>query len=314
MSNNNTQLPVEVVNEIQKKADQLYPLIGDVKKKIGFKAGAIEYATKLHQVEKERDEEKRQRVLSVKSLRYSLNQREAEVSKLKGKGDELARKARSLRLSVTAHPDYKGEPNDEWTDLIEGIDEALAEWKGCNETLPPVTQQGAVWVMATDRLPGWYKPTKWRLYGVEMDGQYALAYMTNNYPNSLYGWEWLDESGQSKEGNKEEPDIDELWDEHSALIGDDIDDLTFWAGRTVMKKEDFEKAIEEIKKGKGPVEQKGNPFDYETRETLEKGTPAPPEAIKRMKDRWIAEGKRECPDCGLWFKSEGRCPKCNHMG
>lgn len=47
---------------------------------------------------------------------------------LKAKGEKLARAAHSLRLSVTAHPDYTGEENEEWTDLVEGIDEALAEW------------------------------------------------------------------------------------------------------------------------------------------------------------------------------------------
>ena len=26
------------------------------------------------------------------------------------------------------------------------------------------------------------------------------------------------------------------------------------------------------------------------------------------------EGKRQCSDCGVWFKSEGRCPECNPMG
>jgi len=55
----NTQLPAEVLpkewqEEIQKKADELYPLIGDVKKKIGYKAGAIEYSQfALHCIESE---------------------------------------------------------------------------------------------------------------------------------------------------------------------------------------------------------------------------------------------------------------------
>lgn len=62
--------------------------------------------------------------------------------------------------------------------------------------------------------------------------------------------EWLDES-PSKEGNKDrEVSIDELWDEHSALIGDDIDDLSYWSGREVMKKEDFIKAVEQYNQQK----------------------------------------------------------------
>jgi hypothetical protein len=52
--------------------------------------------------------------------------------------------------------------------------------------------------------------------------------------------------GEQKENDA--VDVDELWDEHSALIGDDIDDLSYWAGREVMKKKDFEKAIDEYQK------------------------------------------------------------------
>lgn len=40
-----------------------------------------------------------------------------------------------------------------------------------------------------------------------------------------------------------EVDPEILWDEHSALIGEDIDDLSYWSGKDVMKKEDFLKAI-----------------------------------------------------------------------
>jgi hypothetical protein len=36
--------------------------------------------------------------------------------------------------------------------------------------------------------------------------------------------------------------IDEVWDDHSVLIGDDIDDLSYWAGREVMDKDNFSKA------------------------------------------------------------------------
>lgn len=56
-------------------------------------------------------------------------------------------------------------------------------------------------------------------------------------------------------------------------------------------------------------------FDYKSRDwEKEQIQPASEEAINRMKERWASEGKRECPDCGLWFKSEGRCPECNQMG
>lgn len=53
-----------------------------------------------------------------------------QYAALKAKGEKLARYARSLRLSVTAHPHYTGQPNEEWTDLVEGVDKAMDEWKG----------------------------------------------------------------------------------------------------------------------------------------------------------------------------------------
>jgi hypothetical protein len=44
------------------------------------------------------------------------------------KGDRLVSALRSLRLSVTAHPDYTGEDNAEWTDLVNASDEAILNW------------------------------------------------------------------------------------------------------------------------------------------------------------------------------------------
>lgn len=56
-------------------------------------------------------------------------------------------------------------------------------------------------------------------------------------------------------------------------------------------------------------------FDYKSRDwEKSKIRPASQAAIDAMKERWKSEGKRECPDCGLWFKSEGRCPECNPLG
>lgn len=68
MGIDNTQLPAEVVEEIQKMANELYPLIGDVKKKIGYKEGATEYATKLHQAEQENIELKRRSNMAIQLL------------------------------------------------------------------------------------------------------------------------------------------------------------------------------------------------------------------------------------------------------
>lgn len=108
----------------------------------------------------------------------------------------------------------------------------------------------AVWVKATTRLPA-----SWHLKCVRfihtkqplIDPETWL----NENPKAIDVVEWLDESkSPSKEGNKEAVNVDELWDEHSELIGDGIDDLTYWAGRIIMKKEDFVKAIEQYNQQK----------------------------------------------------------------
>jgi hypothetical protein len=69
----NTQLPAEALSkacleEIQKKADKLYPLIGDVKMKIGYKDGATEYATNLLQAQQENESLKRWKQEAIQIL------------------------------------------------------------------------------------------------------------------------------------------------------------------------------------------------------------------------------------------------------
>lgn len=46
--------------------------------------------------------------------------------------------------------------------------------------------------------------------------------------------------------------IEQLWDEHSELIEDDIDSLSFWAGRLVINRENFFKALSTMRKGDAP--------------------------------------------------------------
>ena len=83
------------------------------------------------------------------------------------KGDRLVSALRSLRLSVTAHPDYTGQENAEWTDLVSASDEAIMDW----------LEKGAVNAPAEDRqwkamykiLDGRYQDLKERL-GKVLDG------------------------------------------------------------------------------------------------------------------------------------------------
>ena len=48
-----------------------------------------------------------------------------ETKKLIDKVQELRSALYSLILSVKAHPDYTGEENDEWTDLIGTAEDAM---------------------------------------------------------------------------------------------------------------------------------------------------------------------------------------------
>lgn len=57
--------------------------------------------------------------------------------------------------------------------------------------------------------------------------------------------EYLDESGAAASGERE-VDIDELWDEHSEHIDDDIDSLSRWAGSTVVDKEQFRTLVAQL--------------------------------------------------------------------
>lgn len=60
------------------------------------------------------------------------------------------------------------------------------------------TPTGAVWVKASERLPGWKQPVKWRVYGVERKTQ-TLSYLAySESPADLPSYEWLDESGQAQ--------------------------------------------------------------------------------------------------------------------
>lgn len=138
---NNTQLPAEVVLRIQKEAEafanktfagRTFSTPHHIRYH-NYIEIATEYATKLHQAHQEIESLTNQLKGHAGVSNENLKLLKLENVALKAKGQKLARYARSLRLSVTAHPHYTGEPNAEWTDLVEGVDEALAEWKGEKE-------------------------------------------------------------------------------------------------------------------------------------------------------------------------------------
>lgn len=66
---------------------------------------------------------------------------------------------------------------------------------------------------------------------------------------------WLEAMQPKNESPAEQPvrgvvDPQELWDEYSAMIGEDLDDLNYWSGKEVIDKEDFFKALQQFKEQK----------------------------------------------------------------
>lgn len=108
---------------------------------------------------------------------------------------------------------------------------------------------GNVWVKASERLPmkGPLEKTQWRDAETkkEISSTAAKSAINTNQKELV---EWYDESNEQpvEQKQNEVEDIDELWDEHSELIDDEIDSLTRWAGSTVMDKEQFRKAVEKV--------------------------------------------------------------------
>jgi hypothetical protein len=127
-------------------------------------------------------------------------------------------------------------------------------------------QQGAVWVKASvfkTKEPV-YRPYRRKREDKEPEYDYGEIYVTEDLgtifldignerayePQHFERWKGYEILDESPAAGREEVDPQEIWDEHSALIGDDIDDLSYWAGKEVMKKEDFLKALQQFKQQK----------------------------------------------------------------
>lgn len=162
----------------------------------------------------------------------------------------------------------------EEVDLITGSVYAEAYNAGLNDNgYKP--QTGAAWVKASERLPEKIGRITWRWLDK------AEAYSGYTGKGFIYGTggasvdptyyseiEWLDESvtpaaareegklTQSRadlirEANNRDLDgvainLDELWDEHSEYIDDDIDSLSRWAGSSVVDKEQFRTMVAQL--------------------------------------------------------------------
>lgn len=71
---------------------------------------------------------------------------------------------------------------------------AVYKFRQWLESLQVTRQVGAVWVKASERLPGFKTPVKWRLDGIERNkGKVTVVYMANGEsPAYLSDYEWLD--------------------------------------------------------------------------------------------------------------------------
>lgn len=88
---------------------------------------------------------------------------------------------------------------EEQTELMIRNAEAIREAFLPKEHSP----KSEVWVKTSERLPGINVPARWKNHaGVELPNLKSLKELHTDLW-ALLEWEWLDESGQSKEGNKE---------------------------------------------------------------------------------------------------------------
>lgn len=184
----NTQLPKEVVSQIEKDAEaayvELYQKVlnlgdGFAMPKFNMITDPIEkvltaYAAKLHQANE-----------TIKVLTYDNNRLKGEVEGLTSALDELRTKYDNILATESGH---ESKTENVWQSGYAAGHEAACE-RGKWEAQP-----GAKWVKASERLPGWKKRVKWRdgnNHSYATDGEISLFEMEK--PN-LEGWEWLDES------------------------------------------------------------------------------------------------------------------------
>lgn len=179
MSTNNTQLPVEVVEEIKKNVaaktnavdERLKGSSKDYGRRMGYLDGyeaggialATEYATKIHQVQQENKE------LKEKLKQWELDAYEAQgqfesqemaairqseaFTRLGERYDKACRALHRMTLSMQVHPD--NQPNSEFADMVDSANVVLALWedkevKGGLPVFSDSKAATAVWVKASE--------------------------------------------------------------------------------------------------------------------------------------------------------------------
>lgn len=152
----------------------------------------------------------------VSLLKQKVERIEKERDEWKAKYDELNTKYDNILATESGH---ESKTENVWQSGFAAGHEAASE-RGKWEAQP-----GAVWVKASERLPGWKKRVKWRdgnNHSYATDGEISLFEM--EMPN-LEGWEWLDESAAGREDAVEfaewlleygyEPSFEKKWVDYS---------------------------------------------------------------------------------------------------
>lgn len=121
------------------------------------------------------EEEKEILLEEITNLSKELQEKDAQLQDAKEK----------IKVLTYDNNKLKGE--------VEGLKNAVEELK---------RQTGAVWVKASERLPGWRQSVKWKSHEGAEVGKHPLFAMTDpGTAEAMDGWEWLDESAAGREEN-----------------------------------------------------------------------------------------------------------------
>jgi hypothetical protein len=225
MTNNNTQLPVEVAEIKSENKLKLLPpewqkeiiafaegLIRELPTStphdVGFYCGALsgitvgaaEYATKLHLLQQENDKLKDEFRKAIDDFREATlkvidakGQVEKEHDELREHYNNACRTLSRMTLSMQVHPD--NQPNSEFFDLVEGANETLAIWEGKLTTEQIAKRKEAIeWYRNPAAAPSVLRETIEDI--ILSAGKHSQEQCTE-IADAI-----LRESGQSKEGNK----------------------------------------------------------------------------------------------------------------
>lgn len=122
------------------------------------------------------------------------------------------------RYSELVQPEAVGNYRITFEGLKRAIEEAL-------RIEQPKT--GAVWVKASERLPGWGQFVNWRYNDKIPAGKDTVYGMTNRRPVSLHSLEWLDESGTAAGREEDWVDVNDRLPEEGGRYWCYVEEIKF---------------------------------------------------------------------------------------